>query len=177
MKFREYKQYRHKAHDYSEPAYYFITICTHKKILFFGKIKGEEEDARIELSEPGEVAKRFWFKIPNRFSNVELDEFVIMPNHIHGIIKIVRRNAPRRVPTEGIRMGLEPLRRSSLSSIINHYKGNITKWCNRNGYNFAWQPRFYDRIVRNGRELNKIRQYIWDNPAKWSVDRNNPKNI
>ncbi|MGM0495769.1 MAG: transposase [Bacillota bacterium] len=101
-----------------------------------------------------------------------------MPNHIHGIIQIDNgyddcRNAPWRVPT-----GIHPLVKNSLSSILNHYKGGVKKYCNKNNFEyFAWQTRFYDRIIRNEQELNNIRQYILDNPLKWNLEKNNSENI
>ena len=99
-----------------------------------------------------------------------------MPNHVHGIIQIEnydRRNAPWRVPTK-----FGPLVKNSLSSIINHYKGNVKRCCNKNNFeHFAWQTRFYDRIIRTDEELNRIRQYIQNNPLKWELDRNNQENL
>jgi len=83
------------------------------------------------LSEIGEITKKYWQEIPNHFLNVKLDEYVIMPNHLHGIIEII------------------------------------------NNIDFQWQPRFYDHIIRNESELNRIRQYIINNSKKWNNDRNN----
>lgn len=187
MKYQKHRQYRHRIHDYTEEGYYFVTICTKAKQLFFGEIEGDGWEAVMEFSEIGRIAEQFWLEIPVRFGHVNLDEFVIMPNHIHGIINIDysrghaprQRHAPRRVSTDGmepLRKRIEPLRKGSLSSIINHYKGNVTKWCKRNGFYFAWQSRFHDRIIRDDRELNDIRDYIHINPFKWSVDINNPYN-
>ncbi|PIP28508.1 MAG: transposase [Candidatus Moranbacteria bacterium CG23_combo_of_CG06-09_8_20_14_all_35_22] len=171
QKYKNKKQYRCKNYDYSQSGYYFVTICTKNREMFFGDVKNEE----MKLSEIGLVAEKFWKETSVRFSIVNLNEYVVMPNHIHGIIEIGDdgRNAPRRVPT-----GIQPLIKNSLSSIINHFKGNVKKYCNKNNLEyFAWQPRFHDRIIRNDGELNRIREYIINNPRKWESDRNNQDNL
>ena len=171
MKYKQKKQYRLSAYDYSQEGGYFVTICTKDKQIYFGDVV----DGCMKLSRIGEIAKQFWLQIPIHFKSVVLDEFVIMPNHIHGIILITdRRNVPRHVPTTGIR----PLAKDSLSSIINHYKGNVRRWCNKNGFEpFSWQPRFYDHVIRDEKSLSKIRQYITNNPPKWEIDKNNVENL
>ena len=171
MKYKEKKKYRLPEYDYSQEGGYFVTICTRDKEIYFGDVIS----GCMKLSRIGETAKQFWLQIPIRFNNVVLDEFVIMPNHVHGIILIThRRNVPWHVPTTGIR----PLAKDSLSSIINHYKGNVKRWCNKNGFEcFSWQPRFYDHVIRDEKSLNEIRQYIINNPLKWEIDRNNVENL
>lgn len=170
-KYKDKKQYRCKGYDYSQEGFYFVTICAKNREIFFGEIINGE----IKFSEIGLAADKFWREILNHFSFVGLDKFVVMPNHVHGIIQINnnRRNAPRRVPT-----GIQPLVKNSLSSIVNHFKGNVKRFCNKNNLEyFAWQSRFHDRIIRNENELNRIRQYIIDNPLKWELDRNNLENL
>lgn len=154
--------------------------------MFFGDVIA----CKMRLSEIGKIAEKFWLEIPNHFSFVKLDKFIIMPNHIHGIIEINNcRNAPRRVPVNNastveinapqrVPTGIQPLVKNSLSSIINHFKGNTKKFCNKNNLEyFAWQARFHDRIIRNNNELNRIKRYIIDNPERWELDRNNPDNL
>ena len=167
-------------HDYSQGSY-FITICTKNRECFFGHIS----NLYIEFSTLGKIARQLWMNIPDTFHGVRLDEFVIMPNHVHGIITIEKiyrqttcRNTPRRVPTtKHIRNGLQPLSKNSLSSIINHYKGGVTKYCRKNKLEFfEWQPRFYDRVIRDHKELYRIRQYIRNNPKKWIQEKNYPEN-
>ncbi|MBT4722779.1 transposase, partial [Candidatus Falkowbacteria bacterium] len=91
--YKYHKEYRLKGFDYSKPGLYFITICTKNRICDLGKI----EDSIMKLSEIGEIAEKFWIEISNRFKNVELDEFILMPNHLHGILKLTNhgRSAPR----------------------------------------------------------------------------------
>lgn len=172
MVYKRKKQYRYKGYDYSQNGYYFVTICTKDREMFFGDI----ENSKMELSEIGLVVKKFWQEIPERFPVASLDECVLMPNHLHGIIVINnRRNVPRHVPT---RQGVQPLVKNSLSSIINHFKGNVKRYCNKNNLEyFSWQSRFHDRIIRDEEELNRIREYVRNNPSRWELDRNNQDNL
>jgi putative transposase len=128
----------------------------------------------------GEIAKKYWTEIPDHYPNVTLDEFVIMPDHLHGILQICDVAAKNSV---GVRHG-EPLptRRNeyqhvipkSLGIIINHFKSAVTRWCNENGFpQFKWQRSFYDHIIRDEQSLFQIRQYIRDNPADWLGDKEN----
>jgi len=176
MRYKNKKQHRLKEYDYSSNGYYYVTICTKNKNNF----NGEVVDGKMKLSGIGIIVRDYWLKIPDCYNNVILDEWIIMPNHIHGIIAIqdivngrdysnMGGNAPWRVPT-----GLQPLCINSLSSIINHYKGNVKRWCNKNGYEyFSWQSRFYDHVIRNEKSLFNIREYIINNPLNWDIDNEN----
>ena len=177
VRYKNKKQHRLKEYDYSNSGYYYVTICTKNKNNYFGEVV----DGKMKLAGIGNIAENFWLKIPDTYNNVILDEWIIMPNHIHGIIVIQNimnnrgdsnckdRNAPRHVPT-----GLQPLCKNSLSSIINHYKGNVKRWCNKNGYeNFSWQSRIFDHIIRNEKSLFNIRKYIINNPINWDIDNEN----
>ena len=126
MSFRIKKKYRLQTYDYTIEGLYFITICTKNRRNYFGKIVNE----RIQLYKIGEVSEFYWSRIPEKHGTVELDEWVIMPNHLHGIlaIKDISQKTSRRVPEENIR----PLVKNSISSIINHYKGNVKRYCNKN---------------------------------------------
>ncbi|MGE3279053.1 MAG: transposase [Candidatus Altimarinota bacterium] len=176
---------RLKYWDYSTDGGYFITIITQNREHFFGEIV----DGEMKLSEMGLLIKKFWHEIPNYFEHAILDEFVIMPNHIHGIIILCRMNEPspcrdaiNRVSTAmgagktgGITKNHNPmLHPHSLSKIIRWFKGRTTfEIRKQNNTDFAWQPRFHDRVIRNEYELNRIRKYIFDNPSNWEMDRNN----
>ena len=187
---------RLKEWDYSSDGYYFVTICTKDQEFFFGNIV----DGRIKLSAIGEIAKEYWLEIPQHFQNVKLDEFVIMPNHVHGIVIIENdknkncrdsinkqrgkddincRDGINAVSTGGgkiPRTHNPMLSKNSLSKIIRWYKGRCTFEINRiqNKLYFAWQSRFYEHIIRNEESLLKIREYIHNNPLKWDIDENNP---
>ena len=188
-KYKDKKQYRYKGYDYSKDGLYFVTICTKDRELYFGDIINE----KMRLSRIGRAVERFWLEIPKHFPFVELDEFVIMPNHIHGIIEIARDAEIQNVGTQNVgtqNVGTQNFvflqeeyqnklgpQSKNLSSIIRGFKIGVKKFCTNNNVIFAWQSRFYDRIIRNEKELNNIRQYIIDNPLKWELDRNNPVNL
>lgn len=190
--YKNKKQYRHKDYDYSQNGFYFITICTKDKWLFFGDIF----DCKMKLSAIGKIAEKYWLEIPNHFPFVKLDKFVIMPNHIHGIVQIVGNTANDEnyvnrvgtghcpVPTDvNTRRGsiFGHVAPKSISTLVGLFKSIVTKTINlrarNNAHNrelagFAWQSRFHDRIIRNENELNRIRKYITDNPTRWELDRN-----
>ena len=136
----------------------------------------------MQLSKVGIIAKDSWQSIPAHFQICEIDEFIVMPNHIHGIVII--KNIGKNVGNgnEDIR-SLHSKRWSgagsgSLSSVLRGFKIGVTKWCRKNGIdNFAWQKSFYDHIIRNEKSLNEIREYIKKNPHKWESDKNNPENL
>ena len=176
------KSIRLPNRNYAANGYYFVTICTYKKHCYFGDIVNQN----IQLSSIGKIADKFWLEIPQHSKYTYLDEYIIMPNHIHGIIVINNPNNPCRnvswkVPTPDndynlsrIMSELSP-KSGSLSTIIRSYKSSVTRWSKHNNYNnFAWQPRFYEHIIRNDGSLDNIRKYIINNPAKWSEDKNNP---
>ena len=160
-----------KNWDYGSDGFYFVTICTKDRIPVFGQIKNNE----IILSEIGNIAEKYWLEIPAHFPFVNLDTFVIMPNHIHGIIIINNNVETGQCPVSTV--GKNHTKNSNtLSSIIGSYKSICTKRINKmqNRINFRWQSRFYDHIIRNEKSLYNIRNYIINNPASWNKDRENP---
>ncbi|MGE5557822.1 MAG: transposase [Bacillota bacterium] len=176
MVYKLHKQYRLPGYDYSQSGTYFITVCTKDRECYLGKIV----DDKMVLSETGKVAQMFWQEIPERFKNIRLDAWVIMPNHVHGILVVngpLGGRAVARPPNGGHSYGgetpgIHPLVKNSISSIINHFKGNVKRYCNKNNIEFAWQARFHDHIIRNERGLNIRRRYIAANPERWERDRN-----
>ena len=200
------KSIRLRDFDYSKSGAYFITLCIKNKDCLFGSIS----KSKVILSTIGCKAKKYWEEIPEHFDNVMLDEYIIMPNHIHGIICIinepvweVKKNPVGVQYIEPLHKGFEPLQSGdefykkglissddiekkneyqklipgSIGSIIRTFKASVTRWCNANGYtNFKWQRNYYDRIIRNEKEMNHIRQYIFYNPVRWMFDSENPGN-
>ncbi len=167
--------------DYSLPGLYFITICTYQRECLFGEIKNDGDLRYCELSEIGKTVNNCWFEIPQHFPNVILDEFIIMPNHIHGIIQITDQPAVgvenfqplQSMPTNSFQHAIP----KSLASIIRGFKIGVTKWCKQNGHEyFAWQRNYFEHIIRNNTALQKIREYIVNNPLKWFDDTDNPRN-
>lgn len=163
--------------DYSRDGYYFVTICTKNQKEYFGKIKG----IIMNLSEIGKIVCDELLKTPVVRKNVLLDEWIVMPNHVHVIFeiknKIIRRDAPvGRLYDGGMNLGNEKWKSQSLGAIVNQFKSVCTKRIRKAGFQeFAWHARFYDHIVRNRRSLQQIRKYIQQNSIKWDEDENNPK--
>ncbi|MDD2917100.1 MAG: transposase [Candidatus Gracilibacteria bacterium] len=172
---------RLKGYDYSSEGVYFITICTKNCENYFGEIV----EGKMVLNEIGKVADRFLREIPDHFQNVSIGEYVIMPNHVHIVIMIglgcsveIRPSVETRqclVSTSG--SNPKPSRfqnqgKGTISAIVGSYKSICTKTINTMQENvfFAWQPNYHDHIIRDEDELNRIRQYIVDNPLQWEYD-------
>ena len=166
------KSTRLKDFDYSSNGAYFVTMCTKNREFYFG----HAINGKIKLSDMGKIVEKCWYEIPQHFENVILDEFVVMPNHVHGII-IIDNNRNR---IHDCRDGVTPsLQRPTLGQIIGYFKYRATKLVNQFQNTPGvpiWQPRFYEHVIRNDHELNRIREYIINNPLKWQLDKNNPKN-
>lgn len=162
---------RLQNYDYSSNGYYFITICTKNREYFFGEIA----DNKMQLSKMGKTAEKFWLEIPKHFPFVKLDEFVVMPNHVHGII-IINKTISKTVVKTGINR-FQNQGKNTISSIIGSYKSVCTKIINQsqNKMTFGWQPRFYDHVIRNEKSFYRIREYIKNNLENWKDDRNNIK--
>ena len=132
------------------------------------------------LNEIGCIVTEFWQDIPNHFDNVQLDEWVVMPNHVHGVIIINNNRRDEALPR--LYMGNYPQmskispKPESLPVIIGSFKSIVTKTINQkySDAHFSWQSRFYDHIIRDEKSLDDIREYIRFNPLKWELDRNNP---
>jgi REP element-mobilizing transposase RayT len=181
---------RLKDWDYSSPWWYYVTINTKNHIEHFGKVEKE----LVVLNQLGLIVNNEWEKTKSLRINVELDNYVIMPTHLHGIIILNRVETCRGMSLENKTQLINETRfseslqqtnsefgkpiKNSLSIIINHFKGSVKRWANKNGYtNFAWQPRFYDRIIHNEKELYNIRKYMEQNPLKWELEKDNPENL
>ncbi len=170
---RNRKPNRLKNYNYSKPGYYFVTICTKNKIQYFGKIKNN----KMILSEIGKIAHDCWFEIPKHFNNIELDEFIVMPNHIHGIVIINENNAGSFLPDNELCF-LNDRTKMLLPKIIQQYKSSVTRIINKNKSlpYFQWQKFYYDSIVRNEKQLLRIQEYVINNALKWELDIENPIN-
>lgn len=144
--------------DYASTGAYFVTINTKGRLPWFGEVR----DGVMDLSAMGRIAQECWGMIPTHHPNVTLDTFVVMPDHMHGIVMIEpisHRHEPNR---------FGPLRRGSLATIIHGYKAACTKRIHEMGHaSFGWQPRYHDHIIRDDDDLQRIRRYIVDNPRRW----------
>jgi putative transposase len=154
---------RLRGYDYAEPAFYFVTLCTEGRLPFFGEVQGND----MMLSPSGEIVSSRWETIPTRFPSTAIDAFVVMPNHLHGIL-LIQLDSDDSQPAE----------LPSLSRIIQWFKSittvDYTRGVKHHGWpafpRRLWQPGFHDHIVRNDRDLERIRAYIDANPATWAQD-------
>ena len=196
------KSARLEGYDYRQSGLYFITVCTHNREHYFGKIVDNE----MQLSNIGILADVFWHEIKNHKNNIELHQFVVMPNHIHGILKIVDggngvgcgydacrddacivstmanpmgqmdgtdESSTNPQQSETNKMAAISPKSGSVSRVIGSYKSAVTKHAHRLGYEFKWQTRFYDHIIRNENDYFRISNYIKNNPHNWNNDKLN----
>lgn len=179
------KSIRLREYDYGQPWNYFITICTIHRTCFLGDIRGCD----VQLSAIGEIVEAAWHTIPEHYPMVQLDEMVIMPNHVHGILCI--RADEDGMPLDldlsgaqdvsladrsGARKGKGP-GKGTLGSIIGSFKSassrNINKYRGTTGAP-VWQTNYYEHVIRDEQSLDRIRAYIAGNPARWEDDDDNP---
>lgn len=174
--------------DYSSNAAYFITICTSNRQHYLGEIT----DGKMQFSKIGQFANQCWLNIPNHFPHFYLDEFVVMPNHVHGIVMIekpyIDNNSLPRVAETGHALSprnpiaeeadIKPRHprfrnqgRNTISAMVGSFKSAVTKHCNENKFRFGWQSRFHDHIIRDAGEFHVIRNYIVNNIANWKDDK------
>jgi len=167
---------RLRGYDYAQAGDYYVTLCVKEWESLLGAILRNE----MLLSRIGEIVKECWEGIPGHFPRAALDQYVIMPDHMHGIIALVdqvgTRHAVSRLekilPPRSEQFG-RPVS-GSLSTIIRSFKSAASKRIHSEGFStFAWQSRFYEHIIRDGRDLDRIRNYIADNVSKWSEDNEN----
>ena len=167
---------RMKGYDYSKTGTYFVTICTQNKECLFGKVV----DGKVRLNKMGLMVKKCWVEIPSHFPNMELDEFVVMPNHVHGIIIISDANSKIRAKNlsplrEYVPIHQPPGTSKTIGSVVRGFKIGVSKWLRQNStIHKVWQRNYYEHVVRNENEMNLVREYICNNPLKWQLDRENP---
>ncbi len=164
---------RLQGFDYRTPGYYFLTVCTKWR----EPVLGEVVEGRVRLNQVGKTVESVWHSLSNHFPEVDRDEFVVMPNHVHGIVGIVGAGFPR--PKIAGPRGAEtaPLQRVALGQIVAYFKYRSSSLINQlrqMAGEPVWQRNYYERIIRNDAELARIRQYIRENPAHWEDD---PENV
>jgi putative transposase len=192
---KQRKRLRLKEYDYSQPGAYFVTICTKNREERFGEIVSGE----MHENEMAAVVHSCWKDLPNHYPNMALDAFVVMPNHVHGIVVILDESIPvgehpmpaLNQPAVGASSALrhtdnatvgarhaspQQRRRNTLGDVVGSFKSAVTKRINEiantPGTPF-WQRGYYDHIIRDGRSLTRIREYIAHNPQHWASDKQN----
>ena len=167
---------RLRGYDYAGRGVYFTTICAHQNKTLFGTVLAGE----IRLSRIGLIVEECLLALPSHFPGVLLDSYVVMPNHLHGLIVIgvgAQHAAPLR-PQEGA--ARRAVRVRSLGAIVRSLKAAVTKRVNelyQSPGRVLWQRNYYEHIVRPGKEIDVLRSYILENPARWACDRHNPQRI
>lgn len=185
---------RLKGYDYSKTGKYFVTICCHDRILRFGQINNR----MMDLNEFGQIAFDEWTKLPDRFNNMELDVFQIMPNHMHGIISLTKfipnvgatlavdqnndsvtpedkPDVPDTKSDEGAETRASPA--PTIGDIVGAYKSLVANEClkiyksNNKMMGKLWQRNYYESIIRNEKAYHRIANYIRNNPANWKNDK------
>ena len=180
---------RLKNWDYTSPGFYFVTLCTRGRECFFGDVVNDV----MQLSSAGQIVAEEWMKTESVRANVKMDAWVVMPNHVHGIVQIthrielppaetshdvetLRRNVStnRNVSTEAP----SRLQANSLGAILGQIKMQCTKQIRAVGVtDFGWQERFWDEVMWDERGLTRVREYIENNPANWLNDRDKPAGL
>jgi putative transposase len=174
---------RLRGYDYSSSGLYYITICTNEKRCLFGKIVplGDKKNRHeMTLNTAGEIADSCWLSIPEHFPDVVIHEYIIMPNHVHGIIEL-RKKSGGHVGVENF----QPLHRNfqqlrneyqkiiphSIGSIVRGFKIGVTKWFRNNtDIKNIWERNYYEHIIRNDGSYEQIAYYILENPYHWETD-------
>ena len=169
------------GYDYSQAGAYFVTIVTQDRSCLFGRV----EDSEMELNAVGTMVEKVWLEIPEHFDDVNVDTFVVMPNHIHGIIKIDNEGrlsnvgARHAVPLPHHKDIIEALGkpvRGSIPTIIRSFKSAVTKQYHMmtNTQNtYLWQRNYYEHVIRDERDYQSIYDYILTNPLNWDKDEEN----
>jgi REP element-mobilizing transposase RayT len=161
---------RLKHYDYSSNGAYFVTVCTNHRECLLGEII----DSKIVVNLAGKMVEDCWHDLPNYYKNIELDYFVIMPNHIHGILILSDANI--------VGAGLKPAPtvNDELPEIVRALKTFSARRINESRNTLGtpfWQRNYYEHVIRNEESLGKIREYIQSNPLKWELDQYHPKKV
>jgi REP-associated tyrosine transposase len=153
--------------DYGSHGLYFVTVCTKHRIHYLGEVIQSKnlDDAFVEYTDIGKIAHENWLRIPEFYPFVKLDDFSIMPDHMHAILFIDR---PDKNSWEANKFGAQ---KENLAAVLRGYKSSIKRFANDNEIEFTWQPRYYDRVIRDDKEYTNIREYIYDNPKNWLSDK------
>ena len=171
---------RLQSWDYGWNGSYFITICTANMNNYFGNVV----NGKMNLSEIGQIANELWKEILQHVKNVKLGEFMVMPNHVHGIINLINNNDDNVNVETRHALSLQSQQtigkkrfqnqgKNTISSIIGSFKSAVTKQAHERGFEFKWQSQFYDHIIRNEKSYQNISNYIIDNPVNWNDDEYN----
>jgi putative transposase len=195
---RHRRSIRLRGYDYSRAGAYFVTICTKNRECLFGDVA----DGEMRMNDDGRMVQSAWEALPERYPGVGIDAWIVMPNHVHGIIiltpvvgagprarpKPCARPTPRAVTGQPQGVGGQPQGVAptySLPDVVHrlksltttHYRQGVLKMGWRPFAGTVWQRNYYERVIRDADEMNRIREYIATNPAHWAEDENNPSRV
>ncbi len=176
------------SYDYSQPGAYFITLCTTQKQCWFGQI----HDGQMHINQLGKIVQTEWLKSAKMRPNLRLDEWIVMPNHLHGIVWIVESEHQQKSNSSPVLLAEANCRdlsnesskqsfhrkANSLGSFIGGFKASVTKQINQFRKNTSipiWQRNYYESIIQDERALDSIREYIQQNPQRWGEDPDHPQ--
>jgi REP element-mobilizing transposase RayT len=161
------QSHRYYGYDYSQEGLYFITICTKNNVCLFGEIIHEE----VYLSAIGKIVQDFWLQIIDYHPYVVLHEFVIMPNHIHGIIEITKKDDTDEIDNSNCKIDFASPSKT-IGSIIRGFKIGVSSWVTKNiGIRNIWHRNYHDHVIRNYEAYINIKLYILNNPKNWGKDK------
>jgi putative transposase len=169
MSVHRWRSIRLKGYDYAQAGAYFITICAQDRECLFGDVV----DVAVILSSPGRIIWEAWCELPEHYQHVQLNAFVVMPNHVHGIIMLC---------CDSVEAGLKPAAtiRHALPEVVRAFKTfssrRINTWRQTPGTP-VWQRNYYEHVIRSERDLEKIQEYVATNHLKWALDRENPHKV
>jgi REP element-mobilizing transposase RayT len=152
---------RRHGFDYGSDGFYFVTICTQNRVPYFGTVVETDQDPSLIHTAVGRMAVECWNEIPQHNAYIILGPFVVMPDHVHGILRIQRNKHREWKPNT---FGPQS---DNLGHVIRSFKGAVKRWANKNGVPFEWQARYHDRIIYDVDQLIAVGEYIRLNPAKW----------
>jgi REP element-mobilizing transposase RayT len=174
------KSIRLKGYDYAQPGLYFITVCCKDRVCLFGLVT----ESNMVLNNGGQIANQCWLDIPAHFPNDILHEYVVMPNHVHGIIELLNVDDEMNIGANVGAKNLSPLQQQqqtpqrfqspskTIGSVIRGFKTGVTKWFRSNTeIDTIWQRNYYEHIIRNEQSYQTISHYIINNPSKWNDDK------
>jgi len=174
---------RLKGYDYSRAGLYFITICTHHRLCLFGNI----ENGKMILNDAGRMVQKEWLKLPKRFSNIQLHEYVVMPNHFHSILEITvgatlvvaQNDGVVHRDERGQPQGIAPTKPKTIGDMVGAFQSIVTVEYIRGVKQLGWQPfngkllqrNYWEHVIRNEQSYQRIAEYIINNPKNWDSDK------
>jgi putative transposase len=169
---RSRRSIRLKGYDYSADGAYFITICVRNRECLLGEIN----DGQMILNEYGSIVRDVWEDLPDRVSDIDLDEYIIMPNHFHAIISIDKSPESTEIQKDLDVDDIKARRKMILPKVVGRFKMLTAKAINqsREIEGSFWQRNYYERVIRSEEDCQIVRQYIINNPVKWEMDEHHP---